>query len=235
MPYRFPTLLTEHPSEIHLHSLQPVSFYVEIDGEIGSPFPSMIHSYTEGDSIVIGVAVRDDVEIPVDAGTRVRLQTTQPDGIRTYFTHVVRRQRGAFPMLVLAWPHGVTRLNRRDSVRIATSIPVDVTFHPSAGNAPRILRTSTADLSESGMLLRLENPIPVGTPLSIRLHLPNTPEIHVCGGRVVRTGRGHLAGSEPHFWASVEFGALSASIQRSLRHFLWDVQREMLRRGMTRK
>jgi c-di-GMP-binding flagellar brake protein YcgR len=232
MAYRFPTLLSEQPSEIHIHSMQPISFFVEVNGEVGRPYPSMIHSYTDGECIVIGVAVRDEVEIPVTTGTRVRLQTTQADGIRTYFTHVVRRHAGPLPALELAWPQGVTRLNRRDSVRIATSIRVDLTYRLPGSAAPNVLRTSTVDLSEGGMTLLVPEPLPDETPLSVRLHLPNTDEIHVCGARVVRSGMGQFPGCEERIWIGVEFGNLSAAIQRSLRHFLWDVQRELLRKGL---
>jgi c-di-GMP-binding flagellar brake protein YcgR len=232
MVYRFPTLLSEQPSEIHLHPMQPISLFVETGGEVGDGYPSMIHSYIDGQSIVVGVAVRDEAEIAVEPGTRVRLQTTQADGIRTYFTQVIRRHASPFASLVLAWPEGVIRLNRRDSVRIATAINVDVTYRLPRSATPCIVRSTTLDLSEGGMTMLAPDPIPVDTALSVRLHLPNTPEIHVCGGRVVRSGTGHFPGYDERVWVGVEFGSLSATIQRSLRHYLWDVQREMLRNGL---
>lgn len=230
MVYRFPTLLAEQPSEIHIHAMQPIALFVEVDGGVGAPYPSMIHGFADGERIVVGVAVDHEVEVEVPPGSRVRFQTTQADGIRTYFTHVVCRHDGPFPSLELAWPAGVTRLNRRDSVRISTTVAVDITYRNPGSDAARKVRSATIDLSEGGMTLLVPEPVPVDTALSVCLHLPNTPDIHVCGGRVVRTGVGQYPGGPDRHWISVEFGNLSAAIQRSLRHYLWDVQREMLRR-----
>lgn len=221
------------PVEIHIHSMQLISFEAEIEGYHGFMYPSMILGFTENQDITIGVPARDGTEILVPAGSRCSFQTAQTDGIRTFTTRVLHREDGAFPALVLAWPEGVVRLNRRDSVRVHARVLVDITFCRTLDETPVVLRGWTADLSEGGMKLSVTESIPDGTYLSVRLHLPYNDDIHVCGGRVVRSGSSRMPGGDEHPWIGVEFSNLSSSIQRNLRLYLWDIQRKSLHNGIS--
>ncbi|CAN5745798.1 hypothetical protein BH23GEM3_BH23GEM3_05010 [soil metagenome] len=227
-----PSQVQAEPVEIHIHSMQMISFEADIEGHHGYMYPSMILGFTENQDITVGVPTLDGTEIPVPTGSRCTFQTTQTDGIRTFATRVLHRVDGAFPALVLAWPEGVVRMNRRDSVRIPARVLVDITFCRTLDETPVVLRGWSTDLSEGGMKLLAAESIPNGTYLSVRLHLPNTEDIHVCGGRVVRTGSSRMPGTGERQWVGVEFSNVSSSIQRNLRLYLWDVQRECLRKGI---
>lgn len=219
------------PRDVQFRPPQPITLTAEVPGSDEEPFSSVILSCAEGVELTISMPAQKDEEIPLLPGTKAVFHIAQFDGVRTFSTHVLRRQGGIHPVLVLAWPSVIERVNRRDTIRIPAEVVADVTYCPEDGEVPRVLRSITTDLSEGGMRLVVPGLIPVGSTLSVRLHLPGE-EINVCGGRVVRAGSSKLPGGDERAWVGVQFQNVSGALQRNLRQFLWQLQRELLRRGI---
>lgn len=265
-----PTLRPSTPREIHIYSLQPITLET-LGGEAKTAiYPSQILRYREGVDLVVRVPTHEEKEVELPQGEAISFSTTHADGVRTFSTRVLRHEEGReFPELVLTWPTGVVKVNRRDNVRMNTQIPVDIAYSLEENGKTQHVRGSTTDLSEGGLRLVVPKLVPAGTELSIHLHLP-VAGTFVCGGRVVRTGTqerrdaeevaggaegertaeaagletaagagrsgreeaGEAGQEEGEMWLGVEFTNLSSVIQRSLRDYLWDLQREILRRAV---
>lgn len=217
------------PVEIDLHVMQPVTLELEIDEHAGFFYPSIILDYEEGHSVAVGVPVRSGEEIRVCPGTNVSFSTTQSDGILTCRTHALAREAGFTPALIVAWPAGIKKIERREGLRVDTQIAVDLTYARNADSGPSVVQGVTTDLGQHGMKLMLPEPIADGTVLAVRMHLPGD-HIRVCGGRVVRSGTTTLPGVGAMHWVGVEFQNVATALQHSLRRYLWDVQRDALRR-----
>jgi c-di-GMP-binding flagellar brake protein YcgR len=232
MPTRIPSPSAPESLSLPLHVTSAVALQPLLAEHQGRCYPSAVRGYTEGETIVVDLPTRDGVPIPLPDGAAITLHLTAPDGVRSCPTRILRHRVGPEPALELAWPDQVVRLNRRETVRITTAIVVDVSYTGADGRGPRLVRCTTADLSEEGMRLMTAEPIEAGTELSLRLNLPNCIENFLCGGRVVRSGVSRFPGHAERPWISVAFVNVAPAMQRSLRKYLWSVQRESLRKGV---
>ncbi|HEX7239368.1 MAG TPA: PilZ domain-containing protein [Longimicrobiaceae bacterium] len=212
-----------------LRHLQPVSLRVG-EGEAARWYPSLVLDFEEGKEVVVGVPLEGGYETRVEPGSVVGVQTTHPDGIRVFAATVLRRDTAPSPALRLSWPADVQRVQRREAVRVEVMVRAEVRVLADEG-APRALDGSTADLSEGGARLLLGEPLAPGTALEIVLHLPSAGAVE-CAGRVVRSGEADRAAPERRHWAAVEFTRLPAAARRELTRFVFDVQRERLRKGV---
>jgi c-di-GMP-binding flagellar brake protein YcgR len=210
--------------------LQPLALEIRAGGLEGTAHPSTILDFADGASLTVSAPVVRGRPLAPEPGTPVVLHPGFAGAAGAHEARVLRGGEGKPPRLVLTWPSGPVRVNLRRSVRVAADLAADVAFTPAESQEPRALRARTVDLSEDGAQLRLAEPLPTGTLLSIHLHLP-VEGLHVCGGRVTRGGASHFPGGGVRYWAGVEFVNLSTAMQRALRHFVWDLQRELLRNG----
>lgn len=254
-PQKPPPPERKRTDDIQLFARQPITIQVDDeDGEDGEglTLASMILDFTEGKDVLVAAPLQEDgTEVPMPPGTRITFHTSQMDGVRTFASKVMRPGPTADPSIVLTWPAGVSRMNRRDAIRLPAHLPVDITFSAESGGA-QVVRGNTQDLSEGGMMMATPMLVPSDTLLSIRLHLP-VSETHVCGGRVVRSGEINPRSAEeeeaeaeaaaagkpqlpvkgtprPAYWIAVEFLNLSDEGRKDLRQYLWELQREILRR-----
>lgn len=210
--------------------MQPVSLRIG-EGEGAGWYPSLVLDFEEGREILVGAPTLRGSEVRVEPGTTVDVQTTHPDGLRVFVAQVVRREAEPGPALRLTWPQSVQRVQRRGAVRVEVLVRVEVRAAvPDA--PPRELAGTTVDLSEGGMRAALPEPVEAGTELEARLHLPGGGPPVVCSGRAVRGGENVGAAPDRRFWTAVEFTTVPPVARRELTRFVFDVQREQLRRGV---
>lgn len=220
------------PLEYPIRPLQPITVELDTEDHRGFAYPSAILEVVEGEAVIIGAITHNGVEPYLEPGTAVNFKTADVDGLRTFSTRLLRRAAGSSPALVLAWPDAMERVNRRQHVRVPAQVAVDVSYHRGEPGETVVLQGSTLDLSEGGLRVVVPAPIPTGTELSLRLQLPGE-QAHVCGGRIVRSGSSSLPGGTERHWVGVEFTNLSTEARRDLRQYIWDIQREHLRRGIS--
>jgi c-di-GMP-binding flagellar brake protein YcgR len=212
-----------------LRHMQPVSLRVG-EGEDTGWYPSLVLDFEEGGEILVGVPAHRGYEVRVERGTVVEVQTTQADGLRVFACAVLGRQVEPSPALRLGWPASVRRVQRRETVRVAVMVPVEVRFADADGE-PRALPGSTMDLSEGGMRCALAEPVEPGTEMEVRVLLPGTAPVE-CTGQVIRGGENEAAAAERRWWAAVAFTGASPAARRELTRFVFDTQREHLRKGV---
>lgn len=213
-----------------LRLMQPVSLRIG-EGDGAGWYPSLVLDFEEGREILVGAPTLRGQEVRVEPGTEVDVQATHPDGLRVFAARVVRRESEPGPALRLTWPEGVRRVQRREAVRVDVAVPVEVRAARS-GDPPRTLAGTTVDLSERGMRVALPEAVEPGTELEVRLHLPGGALPLECAGRALRGGEDRDAAAERRFWTAVELTSVPPTARRELTRFVFEVQREQLRRGV---
>jgi c-di-GMP-binding flagellar brake protein YcgR len=212
-----------------LRHLQPLSLEVATEDSVAR-YASLVLDFSEGEEIVVGVPMVQGREVRLDPGTELTAIATQADGLRVFNVSVVRRRDLPSPCLYLSWPGAVKRVQRRENARVEVLLPVSVQLHADEAQLPRVLHGSTRDISAGGVQVALSEAPSLSTPIEVRLHLDDDNGI-TCHGRVVRIEPNPRATTERRFWVAVEFTTLPVDVRRYLTRFVFDTQREQLRRS----
>lgn len=212
------------------HFLQPLRAVVleVLDGTHAGRYPSLVTDWSEQKEISVGTPMDRGSEVRVDPGSVVFLQTHRPDGLRRFASQVLRREQGPPPSLVLAWPERVERIQRREHVRVDVAIPVEVRM---LARTPRTLAAVSSNLSTGGMRLRLGEEIPNGTLLGLVIRLRASESVE-CEAQVAHVGKDDRAAQGMKHWMAVEFTRISEPVRKQITQFLFEVQREQIRKGV---
>lgn len=214
--------------KLPLQVMQPLSLQYE-----GAWYPSLILDFNEGLNLVVGVPQEKRVEVFIDLDSLVTVDLFLPDGIRRFQTVVLRRNEGSPPGLVLAWPKDLERIQRREAFRVPIELKAEASFQSEGMRDRRGMIGSTLDLSAGGVRLALPEPIAEGTLLDARIAIPGAPApMQSCMARVVRWGERLEASASSRFWVACEFVQPSEAFRKEVTRFVFDIQREQLRRGM---
>ncbi|HET8653933.1 MAG TPA: PilZ domain-containing protein [Longimicrobiaceae bacterium] len=214
----------------HFELMHPLSIR---RADIGQAYwlVSLIIDFVEGKELVVGVPLDQGKEVRLEPGTRVDVEVPHPDGLRRYTAVVQSRSASAPPSLRLSWPGGMQRIQRRNAVRVPTTFHVDAGVPGETGAHPTRVRGLTNDLSSGGARISVPCEIPLRANLDIQLHLPDIG-CRAVEARVVRRGETRLPQAEYPHWIAVEFTAVTESVRRDITNYVFDVQREQLRKGL---
>lgn len=196
-------------------------------------YPSLILDFNEGLNLIVGVPQEKGEEVFVDLDERVTVDLFLPDGIRRFQTIVLRRNEASPPALVLAWPKDLERIQRREAFRVGTELKAEAAFQSEGMRDRRGLSGSTLDLSAGGVRLALPEPIAEGTLLDARIAIPGAAApMQSCVARVVRWGERMEAPASARFWVACEFIDPSEAFRKEVTRFVFDIQRDQLRKGL---
>jgi c-di-GMP-binding flagellar brake protein YcgR len=214
-----------------MHGLLRYMMPVSVREGDGNPwYPSLVLDFREGEEIVIGVPMARGEEIPVEAGTRLQIQTMHRDGVRRFTTAVVRRRHVPSPCLYLTWPDEVQRIQRREHVRVEVTVPITARV-ANTENELQVLNGHTVDVSAGGVKFNLVSALTAGSVVELELSLPGNRML-ACGARVVRSGESESAKGPKRYWAAAQFMGLTGAAQKDLTKFVFDAQRELIRKGL---
>jgi c-di-GMP-binding flagellar brake protein YcgR len=213
--------------------MQPVLLEV-LTGDGAGTYPSLILDVREGEAIVVGVPLDRGREIALKPGADLNLLVARPDGLY-YLRTRVHSLTGEEPSLQLHWPHRTDKVQRRNHVRVSVMLPGRVWIRPALtvpGRRPpeRLLPAKLVDLSAGGARFNLPEPLAVGTQVRVAVELPESGE-QGSEARVLRGGEHERAVAEQRYWAAVEFVGMLESVRREITRFVFDVQREHIRKG----
>mgnify|MGYP006298522215 CR=1 FL=1 len=161
-------------------------------------------------------------DFPVD-GMRAVLEFHSPDAVTTYESEVLQRPREVDDGMVLARPHGRTRMRHRGSWRVPTSLKGKLRSHVH----PRRHDCTVGNLSAGGALVLLPEEIEVvtGDDVELMFGLPHRPD-KTFTGQVV-----HIVDptGDPRaeMILGVEFISPDPGDLREVRGYLWERMREI--------
>jgi c-di-GMP-binding flagellar brake protein YcgR len=215
--------------------MQPVLIEVPTGDNAGT-YPSLILDFAEGETIVAGVPLERGREVRLEPGAAVNVQIARPDGVHVLRSTVIRRDsRG--PSLHLRWPELSERVQRRNHVRVEVVVRTIVSVRvpqPAGEDSPstdRVITAVTADLSAGGARLDLHEPLEPDAQIRLSLELPDAGA-QSSEARVVRGGEHPAIAQGRRFWAAIEFVGMMESVRKEITRFVFDVQRDKLRKGV---
>lgn len=214
---------------IELRPMQPVFIQVNPDGDVW--YPSIIDDLREGEWVSVGVPMSGGGEVPVRPGVPIHIELALPDGLRRFVAAVRERRGGAgtAPTLVLDWPRDVQKIQRRDNVRVDAAFPARIRLRGAGATDAEPISGLTQDLSAGGTQVRVPEQLPDLSTIELTLELPAGER--TCGARVVRGGELPQARGELRYWLALTFTDMEPALRREITRLVFDLQRELMRRG----
>ena len=177
--------------------------------------------------LVIGAPYEQGEVIPLREGTEVSL--TYWDELSAYSFESVIMQRIAvpFPMFVLAMPDSVTKIQRRNFVRIPVSYPFTfrIVLEDSLSD---MFEGSMLDLSGGGIQFKTKKYMDNGSLLDAHIFLPN--RVLEMPLRVTRVERAEDRSGL--FVVSSEFYNINERMRDDIIRCVFEIQREMRKKGL---
>jgi c-di-GMP-binding flagellar brake protein YcgR len=227
------TTMVNASSFAQLRCMQPILLEVP-EGDNTGTYPSLVLDFTEGESLIVGVPLERGREVRIGPETPVNVQIVRPDGMYVMPSRVLQRDARA-PALLLGWPARQDRVQRRNHVRVDVMVQVDVwiraTEGTKVGEEARRIGAVSIDLSAGGVRLALPEPLEVDTQVRVQLRLPDGEAANV-EARVLRIGETAEAKPSARHWAAVEFVGMLESVRKEITRYVFDIQRDQLRKGV---
>lgn len=205
---------------------------VSIDEE-NSPYRSLV-SRIEGvgkDSLQISVPMYKGSILPVALGTHLIIFLIYRGDAYTFNTVVSGRLRDPIPLLSIKKPDLIQKIQRRFWVRMPVTLPVAFTIDNSGGEAEEGSGQSV-DLSGGGLLLLTDRDLQPGQNLNLAFELPGSGLIS-CKSRVLRIFHDEHT-SKNFIKAAMEFFELSERSRDQIVKFIFDRQREWIKKGVSK-
>lgn len=175
--------------------------------------------------------------VPFHRNEPLFLSFTRQDAIYGFRVIVDETVSGPIPMLHLHAEEGTQRIQRRDFVRVAVLLPVDMScmVRPGADSADAhgevlLIKTTTINISGGGFAFQYRNPIPVGTVFDVNLGLPSSPEPLQVSARVVRVESKEDSNKKRVYRFGMQFIALPERLRSRIIRFVFESQKATLSR-----
>ena len=162
-----------------------------IDGESAQAYSSRVEDL-DGAKICIAWPTENGLRVSVRAGEEVFLSFTREDASYGLRAKVEKTAAQPVPVVVVEPVGSVTRTQRREFVRVRTSIPVELIGVPDPSQETTVvllIKTRTLDLSGGGFAVYHKDAVPPGTIFETKFSLPGTPEEFHLHSKLVRCER----------------------------------------------
>lgn len=157
------------------------------------------------------------------------------DGVVYFFTsRLLNKKMFPLPVWIIDLPHDIERIQQRSFVRVDAMLPVEVkpiveeVSDEEAGDSPPI-KVITKDISGGGAQLVLNEPVKIGTRLSLVIEVPDNEAIETIG-EVVRVEKPR--NDRELFWIGIKFLDIHESFRNKLIKFIFKKQLEQRQKGM---
>lgn len=183
------------------------------------------------ESFQISVPMHRGSILPVALGTRLVVFLIYRGDAYTFKTAVSGRLRDPIPLLSIKKPDSIQKIQRRFWVRMPVTLPVGFSTENPEGEYQEATGQSI-DLSGGGMLLMTEMSLQPGQTLNLAFELPGGGAV-ICKSRVLRIFRDENT-SKNGVKAAMEFFELSERSRDRIVKFIFDRQREWIKKGVSK-
>jgi c-di-GMP-binding flagellar brake protein YcgR len=176
-------------------------------------------------SFFIAIPVRKTIPMMLREGDRVQVQIPGPTGIILFSTKVVGWRRDAIPLIALALPKQIERIERRSFVRLSLLMEASLAEQPEEGKEPVWIRGQMLDLSGGGLRIAVRKNLKKGARVVVTFSLPigsSKEQIQSLGEimRVQETGQAGVV------QVGVQFLDLPTKFQDSIIRFIFEKLKE---------
>lgn len=191
-------------------------------------FSSRIEGIEE-ESMLIAAPIRHGVPLLLSSGAEIAVQFRARDSMYGFNTVVVGRSLRPIPVWMIKKPVELVRMaQKRHSVRLAINLPVQFSF--LEGNDDSVYQGLTVDISAGGLLFSTSQSLKAGERLKVELSLSDQMKISSVA-RVVRIFHKD-EGTQHRYGVAVEFEDITETQRDKIFKFVFDKQREWIRKGL---
>ncbi|MCR4399453.1 MAG: flagellar brake protein [Syntrophomonadaceae bacterium] len=182
-------------------------------------------------TLLVAAPMRHGVPVYLAGGTEVYVRFVRDRGLFSFAARVVGSRGGTLPMLELTRPVRIARTERRAWVRMATVLQCRCRRLDAASDSGD-MEATTINLGGGGALLTAPAPLEPGTPVRLTMRLPDEVPVEA-DGEVLRCEAAG-AGGRRYWHLAVRFVDIQEKVREHLIRFVFQRQRELIRRGMLR-
>ena len=211
-----------------VNELLQVSF---MDGESAHGYSSRVEDLDDA-KICIAWPTENGLRVSVRAGEEVFLSFTREDASYGLRAKVEKTIAEPVPLVVVEPIGSVTRTQRREFVRVRTSIPVEMIGVPNPSQETTVvllIKTRTLDLSGGGFAVYYKDAVPSGTVFETKFSLPGTPEEFHVHAKLVRCERREDAQRNRIHRLGLMFLDMPESTRSRIVRFVFGVQKSAVR------
>ncbi|MFZ3129652.1 MAG: flagellar brake domain-containing protein [Desulfosporosinus sp.] len=178
--------------------------------------------------LAVGAPFNQGEVVPLREGTKVKLTFWDEISAYSFEAKIMQRIAVPIPMFVLELPDSVTKVQRRNFVRVPAAYPVSFRSVTREGLSD-FQKGTMLDLSGGGMSFLTEERVENRSLLYVQLTLPNG-EFHT-PVRVCRSEK--IEDSKPQrYFISTEFHEISERERDRIIRCVFEIQREMRKKGL---
>ncbi|MGE5484273.1 MAG: flagellar brake protein [Ignavibacteriales bacterium] len=198
------------------------------DGPYAGEYPTVVEGVS-GDrkSVTVGMPISKGEVVPLPVGTRVRVHQSG-QAVYVFDTVVTGHTKDAVPLLIVKAPDKITRIQRRNYVRMTMSAGVPLEIMEPDGTANAFGEVRLVDLSAGGVGIVSRREIAKGTV--VRLVIPFLEKRIV--GEVVRVRPNGLPESPVDYSIGVRFTGMDDGEATRITRMIFQEQMNLRRRGL---
>ena len=201
---------------------------VELDvseGEYKGKYRTRIEEVGES-ILVVGAPFKQHEVVPLREGTKVTLTFWDEAAAYSFEGNIMQRIAVPIPMLVLALPNSVVKVQRRNYVRVPALFALSYRSVTKDGlSGPQ--NSTLLELSGGGMRFLTRNRLERNALLYVQLNLPKG-DLQI----PVRVCRAVKIEDSQRYTVSVEFHDISERERDQIIHCVFDIQRTMRKKGL---
>ncbi|MDD3878617.1 MAG: flagellar brake protein [Syntrophomonas sp.] len=205
---------------------------IEMENDSGKEYiPSRLEEIS-GDYWHISMPMRKGIYITMRVGQKIRIVLRYKKTMFAASTVIAARRRGHIPVLIVNKPQDLVAINqKRTYVRLSVAIPVGFRLLLPGGEKGELVEGVTGDISAGGMLLFSTQEMEKEQKIEIEIKLPDSESIF-CQAHVVRVlDKATKEGTHNKY--AVEYDDINEGQRDRIFRFIFDKQREWLRKGVT--
>ncbi|MDH7576742.1 MAG: PilZ domain-containing protein [Bacillota bacterium] len=203
------------------------------DSNYAGSYPSRVEEILS-DKIFFAAPIKKGIPIPLRKGDPITVNYWGQTAGYSFTTKVIEtRFKRVLPVIIVERPKKVTRIQRRNFLRIPAVLPLTFSIleGPERVSRPEIFHTETVDLSGGGAMIKTPVKLSKDEYLEMELTLPRKGTINIVG-RVVRTQETKKGSTGLIYLTGIDFEVIDESDRDKIIAFVFERQRELRRKGL---
>jgi c-di-GMP-binding flagellar brake protein YcgR len=218
------------PEFVEVNELVQVSV---VDDPNSRAYPSRVEDIV-GQKVNIAWPTDNGARVPFHQGEKLFLAYLRKDAVYGIEVVVDNTMHSPIPMLVVHSTTGVQRIQRREFVRVAAMLPVELSGKlapdetSAKGSQVLIIKAHTNDLSGGGLSIQHKSPLPIGAVFETKLTLPGVAPLNLLA-KVVRQESKLDAYQSRIFRVGLAFLSINEGARSRIIRYVLEVQSSLAR------
>jgi len=203
-----------------------------IEGDYQGYYSSRIEGIND-EEFLLALPFIGTVPVPIRLGERISIYSVSDDAVYRIDGEIIKRQLEPVPLLLVKIDKNIVRVQRRRYVRV----PIVLNIQYKLKEEGKVYYTYSKDISGGGARIILPEPLRVRDIIDMRIELPSPEAPISCEGEIVWVDRQEILVNnkrEEIIHAGVSFTLIEEKERERLIRFLFDYQRNLIKKGWKR-